>query len=74
MQSKDRMFVNYKVLKVLVTPLQHVVKYEAHISSDSDMYQKLDNAQRRLNNSIEEIENMVSIAVYTYPYICILTS
>ena len=53
------MFVNYEVLKVLVTPLRDVVNYEAHNSTDSDTYQKLNSAQRKLNSSIEEIQIMV---------------
>ena len=53
------MSIDYKVIEELTVPLRGVMNYEAHISNDSDIYQKLMWAESQINSSLEEIQDMV---------------
>ena len=48
-------------------PLRDVVNYEAHISNDSDVYNKLTWVQAQINTSLEEILNVVSKKYHKHP-------
>ena len=61
LQIEERMSIDYKVIEELTVPLRDVMNYEAHISNDSDMYQKLMWAESQINSSLEEIQDMVCI-------------
>ena len=47
------------MIEELSVPLRDVVKYEEHVDNDSDMYEKLLWAERQINSSLEEIQDMV---------------
>ena len=47
------------MIEELSVPLRDVVNYEKQIDNDSDMYQKLLWAERQINSSLEEIQDMV---------------
>ena len=59
LQIEERMSIDYKVIEELTVPLRDVMNYEAHISNDSDIYQKLMWAESQINSSLEEIQDMV---------------
>ena len=59
------------MIEELSVPLRDVVNYEEHVNDDSDMYQKLLWAERQINSSLDEIQDMVhnlmlycTIAIY----------
>ena len=53
------MSIDYEVIEELTVPLRAVVNYEAHVGNDSDKHEKLLWAERQINTSLEEIQNMV---------------
>lgn len=58
------MAIDYEVIEELAVPLRAVLNYEAHVGNDSDKYQKLVWAERQINTSLEEIQNMVYYCDY----------
>ena len=62
------MSIDYEVIEELTVPLRAVVNYEAHVGNDSDKYEKLLWAERQINTSLEEIQNMVHY--YSTIYTC----
>ena len=46
-------------MEELSVPLRDVVNYEEQVDNDSDMYEKLLWAERQINSSLEEIQDMV---------------
>ena len=70
------------MIEELSVPLRDVVNYEEQVNDDSDMYEKLLWAERQINSSLEEIQDMVhnlmlyyTIASYTlYCHMLQLTS
>ena len=59
LQIEERMSIDYKVIEELTVPLRDVMNYEAYISNDSDIYQKLIWAESQIISSLEEIQDMV---------------
>ena len=51
--------IDYEVIEELSVPLRDVVNYEEQVDNDSDMYEKLLWAERQINSSLEEIQDMV---------------
>ena len=47
------------MIEELSVPLRDVVNYEEQVNDDSDMYEKLLWAERQINSSLEEIQDMV---------------
>ena len=47
------------MIEELSVPLRDVVNYEEQVDNDSDMYEKLLWAERQINSSLEEIQDMV---------------
>ena len=47
------------MIEELSAPLRDVVNYEEQVDNDSDMYEKLLWAERQINSSLEEIQDMV---------------
>ena len=59
------------MIEELSVPLRDVVNYEEHVNDDSDTYQRLLWAERQINSSLDEIQDMVhnlmlyyTIAIY----------
>ena len=59
LQIEERMSIDYQVIEDLIVPLRDVMNYEAGISTDSDIYQKLMWAESQINSSLAEIQDMV---------------
>ena len=53
------MSIDYQVIEELTVPLRDVMNYEAGISTDSDIYQKLTWAESQINSSLAEIQDLV---------------
>ena len=47
------------MIEELSVPLRDVVNYEEQVDNDSDMYEKLLWAERQINSSLEDIQDMV---------------
>ena len=59
LQIEERMSIDYQVIDELTVPLKDVLNYEAGISNNSDIYQRLMWAESQINSSLEEIQDMV---------------
>ena len=53
------MSIDYQVIEELTVPLKDVLNYEAGISNDSNIYQRLMWAESQINSSLEEMQDMV---------------
>ena len=61
LQIEDRLLYDYQLLEELMLPLEGLLNYEsAQIGNDSITYQRLAVVLRELNNSLIEIQNIVS--------------
>ena len=67
------MSIDYQVIEELTVPLRNVINYEAHNKNDSDMYQKLVWAQKQINTSLEEIQNVVCTYLTTIKLIIFIS-
>ena len=59
LQIEERMSIDYQVIDELTVPLKDVLNYEAGISNNSDIHQRLMWAESQINSSLEEIQDMV---------------
>jgi len=60
-QIEDRLSYDYQLLEELMLPLEALLGYEsAQLGNDSITYHRLAVVQRELNNSLREIQSIVS--------------
>ena len=61
LQIEDRLLYDYQLLEELTLPLEGLLNYEsAQFGNDSITYQRLAVVLRELNNSLIEIQSIVS--------------